>query len=53
MPHKTPIHGLYLSGHWTQPGGGVYGVVASGLQAAQTVAGYETTTGFLGALPSA
>jgi phytoene desaturase len=50
MPHQTPIHGLYLSGHWTQPGGGVYGVVASGLQAAQTVAGYETMTGFLGAL---
>ena len=50
LPHKTPIRGLYLSGHWTQPGGGVYGVIASGLQAAQLVAGYEALPDFLGAL---
>jgi hypothetical protein len=41
--------GLYLSGHGTQPGG-VYGVVAFGLQTAQTAAGYETMVDFLGAL---
>jgi len=39
LPYKTPIRGLVLSGHWTQSGG-VYGVIASGLQAAQEVAGY-------------
>jgi phytoene desaturase len=33
--HRTPLPGLYLAGHWTRPGGGVYGAVASGLQAAQ------------------
>ncbi len=50
LPHKTPIRGLYLSGHWTQPGGGVCGVVASGLEAARTVAGYEAIPAFLAAL---
>ena len=28
--HRTPLPGLYLAGHWTRPGGGVYGAVASG-----------------------
>jgi phytoene desaturase len=50
LPHKTPIRGLFLSGHWTQPGGGVYGVIASGLQTAQEVAGYPAVPDFLGAL---
>jgi prolycopene isomerase len=35
-----PIEGLHLAGHWTQPGGGVVGVVTSGVQAAQAVLGY-------------
>jgi prolycopene isomerase len=38
----TPVEGLYLVGHWTQPGGGVYGVVWSGVQAARTLLGYES-----------
>ena len=29
-----PVEGLHLVGHWAQPGGGVYGVVSSGVQAA-------------------
>src|SRR5207253_6173247 len=29
----TPIAGLYLAGHWTRPGGGIYGVVLSGIDA--------------------
>jgi prolycopene isomerase len=37
----TPVQGLFLVGHWTQPGGGVYGVVWSGVQAARTLLGYE------------
>jgi prolycopene isomerase len=40
--HRTPLSGLYLAGHWTQPGGGIYGVVASGLRTAQTLLGERT-----------
>jgi len=39
---QTPIEGLHLVGHWTQPGGGVYGVVTSGVQVARSVLGYES-----------
>ncbi len=35
--HATPLAGLYLAGHWTQPGGGVTGVVTSGIQCAAKV----------------
>jgi len=31
MPHTTPIDNLFLSGAWTQPGGGYGGVLRSGL----------------------
>jgi prolycopene isomerase len=37
----TPVRGLHLVGHWTQPGGGVYGVVWSGLQVARALLGCE------------
>ena len=37
-----PIPGLYLAGHWTQPGGGVYGVITSGVLAARAVLGLDT-----------
>jgi prolycopene isomerase len=30
LPRTTPIPNLYLTGHWTSPGGGIAGVVASG-----------------------
>ncbi len=36
---STPIAGLRLVGHWTQPGGGVYGVVSSGIVTARSVLG--------------
>jgi prolycopene isomerase len=36
---STPIAGLRLVGHWTQPGGGVYGVVSSGIITARSVLG--------------
>ncbi len=35
----TPLRGLTLAGHWTKPGGGVYGVLASGVEAARLVLG--------------
>jgi len=37
----TPVRGLHLVGHWTQPGGGVYGVVWSGLQVARELLGCD------------
>lgn len=34
---ETPIPGLYLAGHWTRPGGGLFAVVTSGQIAADRV----------------
>jgi prolycopene isomerase len=39
LPHRTPVGGLYLSGHWTQPGGGVLTAMGSGVQTAELVTG--------------
>ena len=33
--HETPIKGLYLSGHWTDPGGGVVSVLLSSYKLSQ------------------
>jgi phytoene desaturase len=40
LAHPTPIPGLYLSGHWTQPGGGLGACIASGLQTAALILGH-------------
>ncbi len=37
LPHITPIEGLYLSGHWTQPGTGSIRVLVSGVHTAMMV----------------
>lgn len=50
LGHTTPVAGLHLAGHWTRPGAGVYGVVASGLQAAQRVLRYPSERDLWGAL---
>lgn len=34
---ETPVPGLFLAGHWTRPGGGLYAVVTSGQIAAKRV----------------
>lgn len=39
IANQSPIKGLYFAGHWTAPGGGVYGVSISGVKAAQSVLG--------------
>ena len=39
IANKAPIEGLYFAGHWTTPGGGIYGVSYSGVQTAQNVLG--------------
>jgi prolycopene isomerase len=47
LPRRTPIEGLLLSGHWTQPGGGVVTTVVSGVQTAQLLLGYPDMTSLL------
>jgi prolycopene isomerase len=37
LPRTSPIPNLYLTGHWTSPGGGIAGVVASGELTAEAV----------------
>lgn len=46
IPNRSPIEGLYFAGHWTSPGGGIYGVSVSGVQAAQKVLGIGTQAVF-------
>lgn len=35
--NKTPVEGLYLTGHWTRPGGGVTPVIVSAQRTAQII----------------
>jgi phytoene desaturase len=39
LPNRTPVAGLYLAGHWTQPGHGIWTVVLSGINTARLVLG--------------
>ena len=39
---QTPIRGLYLAGHWTQPGSGNFRAVYSGLLLSAEIQGYES-----------
>jgi prolycopene isomerase len=47
LPHQTPVAGLYLAGHWTQPGNGVFTVIESAVQAARLVLGIDRRAGVL------
>lgn len=42
VANQSPIGGLYFSGHWAAPGGGVYGVSYSGVRTAQQILGLAT-----------
>ena len=46
VANKSPITGLYFAGHWSTPGGGVYGVSYSGMLAAQQVLGIHEQAAF-------
>lgn len=46
IPNRSPLPGLYFAGHWTSPGGGIYGVSVSGVQAAQQVLGIDSQAAF-------
>ena len=50
LDRVTPIGGLYLAGHWTQPGGSSFRVIYSGLQTAMAVLGLPHPGALLGAL---
>lgn len=45
LAHETPISGLYLSGHWSRPAHGIYGVTWSGIQTARIVLGQRLSEG--------
>ncbi len=46
IQNQSPIKGLFYAGHWSSPGGGVYGVSVSGVQAAQKVLGIRKQSDF-------
>jgi phytoene desaturase len=50
LPHETPIQGLYLAGHWTDPGTGSVRCLLSGLRTAATIEGQPDPIAFLDAL---
>lgn len=50
LGNVTPMAGLHLAGHWTRPGGGIYGVVLSGIDAATRVLGLRTPASLWAAL---
>jgi phytoene desaturase len=41
LENAAPISGLHFTGHWTQPGGGIYGVVSSGIHTARFALGTQ------------
>ncbi len=48
--NATAIPGLWLAGHWAQPGGGVYGVLSSGVNAAAAILGLDSAAKLLAEL---
>ncbi|MGH8559959.1 MAG: phytoene desaturase family protein [Methylococcales bacterium] len=46
IPNRCVIEGLYFAGHWTAPGGGVYGAAVSGMRCAKTILGITEQSEF-------
>ena len=46
-PHKTPVAGLYLAGHWTQPSHGIIGAMESGVRVTRLILGIEPRSSLL------
>ncbi|MCK5872568.1 MAG: NAD(P)/FAD-dependent oxidoreductase [Methylococcales bacterium] len=46
LANKSPIEGLYFAGHWSTPGGGVYGACYSGVLAAQKIVNIKQQSHF-------
>jgi phytoene desaturase len=53
LPQQSPIEGLLLAGHWTNPGTGSVRCLLSGLGAAAMAVGYQDPIEFLGTLADA
>lgn len=53
LRRRTPVDGLYLAGHWTQPGAAIISVIVSGLQTAQLVTGHDDMVSFMQTLEHA
>ena len=47
LPHETLFEGLWLCGHWIQPAGGIWSVVASAIQTARLILGRNVRGGLL------
>jgi hypothetical protein len=43
LPRETPVAGLFLAGHWTQPAHGLVPVMMSGIRVARIVLGASTS----------
>lgn len=50
LPFETPVNGLYLAGHWTDPGTGSVRCLLSGLRTAAAIDGEHDPIAFLGRL---
>jgi prolycopene isomerase len=50
LPRMVNVEGLMLSGHWTEPGSGALRAIASGMQTAQILLGYQSGDELMGAL---
>lgn len=44
---QTPIEGLFLTGHWTQPGSGSFRAVYSGFLASSEIQGHESPGAYM------
>jgi len=53
LPRLSPVKGLFLAGHWTEPGTGSLRAIFSGFQCAQIMLGYEGEGDFMAALAGA
>jgi prolycopene isomerase len=47
LGHRTPVDGLFLCGHWTQPGAGTFRVIFSGVETTMNVLGAGYADQFL------
>jgi prolycopene isomerase len=47
LGHGTPIAGLHLAGHWSQPAAGVWGAAASAVQLVRSLAGRDPHAGLV------
>ncbi len=50
LPQESPIDGLLLAGHWTNPGTGCLRCLFSGLRGAATISGFDNPIEFLATL---